>query len=134
MKTQAPPTAGPPGPWNEHEVGEGEDVPYRPTDAKSCRLAHDARGAGPGSVLGLCVEGRSAARISEATWCAPTSGASTIERGRAGKCYGRIDRRCVQPVFLGRCRTHDDFFRRRVAGYRCTERRLYPIRADTTPT
>jgi len=41
--------------------------------------------------------------------------------------YGRIDRRCVQPVFLGRCRTHDRFFRRSVAGYRCTERRLYPI-------
>jgi predicted outer membrane repeat protein len=45
-------------------------------------------------------------------------------------CYERIDRRCVQPEFLGRCRTYDRFFRRTTKGYRCTERRLYPIRGD----
>jgi predicted outer membrane repeat protein len=50
------------------------------------------------------------------------------KRGRAGDCYDRIDRRCIQPVFLGRCRTFDRFFRRTVKGYRCTERRLYPVR------
>ena len=48
----APPGAGPPGPWQDREVGEGEDLPYRPTDARSCRL-RGVRGAGPGSVLGL---------------------------------------------------------------------------------
>ena len=49
----APPSAGPPGPWSDVEVGEGEDVPYRPTDAKSCRVG-GTRDAGPGTVLGVC--------------------------------------------------------------------------------
>ena len=49
--------------------------------------------------------------------------------GRARGCT-TVLRRCVQPVFLGRCRTHDRFFRRTIKGYRCTERRLYPIRGD----
>jgi hypothetical protein len=47
----APPSAGPPSPWDDREVGEGEDVPYKPTDARSCRL-DTTRNAGPGSVLG----------------------------------------------------------------------------------
>ena len=34
-------------------MGEGEDVPYRPTDAKSCRVG-GGRDAGPGGVLGVC--------------------------------------------------------------------------------
>ena len=36
----------------------------------------------------------------------------------------------MQPVFLGRCRTRDRFFRRQVKRYRCTERRLYAIRGE----
>ena len=45
--------------------------------------------------------------------------------GRRGdRCYARIRRRCVQPEFLGRCRTHDRFFQRRLRGYRCIERRV----------
>jgi hypothetical protein len=39
-----------------------------------------------------------------------------------------VYRRCVQPEFLGRCRTYDRFFRRSVSGYRCTERRTAAIR------
>ncbi len=50
------------------------------------------------------------------------------ERGRAARCYGAVHRRCIQPVFLGRCRTYDRFFRRSVKGYRCTERRTSAIR------
>jgi hypothetical protein len=30
----APPSAGPPGSWDDREVREGEDVPYKPTDAR----------------------------------------------------------------------------------------------------
>src|SRR5262245_11052687 len=51
-----PPSAGPPAPWNDREVGEGEDVRYRRTDARSCRLGATRR-AGPGSVLGVWVVG-----------------------------------------------------------------------------
>jgi hypothetical protein len=121
---KAPPSAGPPGPWDD-EVGEGEDVPYRPTDARRCRVA-GARAAGPGSVVGLyvldadCRVGRRVVRAYQRCL--------NDERGRDGRCYGRVDTRCVQPVFLGGCRTRQRLLRRRVNGYRCTERRLYEIR------
>ena len=120
----APPSVGPPGPWSEREVGEGEDLPYRPTDAKGCRLGAMRR-AGPGSVLGLWVV---------RTRCATAKGlvgryqrCLNSERGRKRRCYARIDRRCVRPVFLGRCWLRDRFFRRQVMGYSCTERRLYEV-------
>jgi hypothetical protein len=86
------------------------------------------RRAGPGSVLGLYVEGadcRAASRVVRAY-----QRCLVRPSGRAGGCYDRVYRRCVQPVFLGRCRTADRFFRRTIKGYRCTERRLYPIRGD----
>ena len=121
---QAPPSAGPPGPWDDREVGEGEDVPYRPTDARGCRLG-TTRSAGPGSVLGVWVVGtpcRTGTRVVRRYQRCLNS-----ERGRKGGCYGRADRRCVRPVFLGRCWLHDRFYRRTVMGYRCTERRLYEV-------
>ena len=86
------------------------------------------RRAGPGSVLGLFVQRarcRDANRLVRAYQrCLGDA------RGRAGGCYSRVYRRCLQRVFLGRCRTPDRFFRRTVKGYRCTERRVYPIRGD----
>jgi predicted outer membrane repeat protein len=120
-----PPSAGPPGPWSEGEVGEGEDVPYRPTDAKSCRLG-GVRGAGPGSVLGAWVV---RTRCSVAMRLVLSyQRCLNDERGRKGGCYRRVDTRCVRPAFLGRCQTHDRFFLRRVSGYACTERRMYQIK------
>ena len=119
-ETQVPPTAGPPGPWNEQEVGEGEDVPYRPTDAKSCRLGTTRR-AGPGSVLGVWVVD---------TRCSIGKGlVRRYQRCVERRCYGRVESRCVRPVFLGRCWLRDRFYRRQVAGYHCTERRLYEVGA-----
>jgi predicted outer membrane repeat protein len=116
-----PPSAGPPGPW---KGPSGKQVPYRPSGTRRCGLAGLAD-AGPGTVLGLYVQLNSC-----------RSGGGLVrayqqclndEQGRAGGCYDRVDRVCVQPVFLGRCRTRDRFFRRIVSGYHCTERRLYPI-------
>ena len=49
------------------------------------------------------------------------------ESGRKGRCYGRADKRCVRPVFLGRCWLHDRIYRRTVMGYACTERRLFEV-------
>jgi predicted outer membrane repeat protein len=121
----APPSAGPPGPWNEREIGEGEDVPYKPTDARSCRLGPTRR-AGPGSVLGVWAVGtrcRTAKRVTRIY-----QRCLNRKSGREGGCYGRVQRRCVRPVFLGRCWLRDRFFLRQVKGYRCTERRLYEIR------
>jgi hypothetical protein len=121
---QAPPSAGPPGPWNGPR---GKKVPYRPSGTHRCGT-HSVRRAGPGSVLGLFAERarcRDAIRLVRAYQrCLDHA------RGRAGSCYGRVYRRCIQPVFLGRRRKSDRFFRRTVKGYRCTERRLYPIRGD----
>jgi hypothetical protein len=123
---QAPPSAGPPGSAeDDDEAGEGEDRPYRPTQSRPCRLA-TARKAGPGSVLGLwvqrtgCRAGRSVVRTYQRCL--------NSEAGRAGGCYGRVESRCVQPVFLGRCRARQRFMRRRVKGYLCVERRFYEIR------
>jgi predicted outer membrane repeat protein len=125
---QNPPSAGPPGPWEgDNEIGEGEDLPYRPTDARRCRPA-GARAAGPGSVVGLwvmrtrsgCRTGRRVVRAYQRCL--------NRERGRDRRCYRRVDKRCLQPVFLGGCRKHQRFMRRKVKGYRCTERRFYEIR------
>ena len=49
------------------------------------------------------------------------------ESGRKGRCYGRADKRCVRPVFLGRCWLHDRIYRRTVMGYACSERRLFEV-------
>ena len=119
---RSPPSAGPPGPWDDDS---GKKRRVKPSGTKRCGVA-DVRRAGPGTVLGVHVQRAScgqARRVIRAYQrCLVTL------RGRAGGCYQRVERRCVQPVFLGRCRTEDRFFRRRVQGYRCTERRLYPIR------
>ena len=123
-EAQAPPSAGPPGPWTEREVGEGEDLPYRPTDAKSCRL-RKLRNAGPGSVLGVWVVGtscRSGARVVRRY-----QRCVTTKNGSDGACRGRVDSRCVRPVFLGRCGMRERIFRRRITAYGCTERRLYEV-------
>jgi hypothetical protein len=123
---KAPPSAGPPGPWDDpDEVGEGEDVPYRPTRSRSCR-GGTARSAGPGSVIGLwvqyarCRAGRRVVRAYQRCL--------NGERGRERGCYRRVENRCVQPVFLGGCRAHRRFYRRNVKGYRCVERRFYEVR------
>ncbi len=126
-----PPSAGPPGPWDGSSPGR--PGPSGSPGARRCRLT-SVRAAGPGSVLGLyaqrarCDDARRTVRAYQSC----LRGAA----GRAGDCYARIDRRCVQPVFLGRCRTHDRFFRRSVSGYRCVEQRRYPIggRYDGTVT
>ena len=121
---KAPPSAGPPGPWDEREVGEGEDVPYKPTDARSCRLGA-TRGAGPGSVLGVwvlhtrCRSGMRVIRRYQRCLNSPD--------GRKGRCYDRVDRRCIRPTFLGRCWLRDRFLRRRIMGFRCIERRRYEV-------
>ena len=122
---RTPPSAGPPGPWSEHEVGEGEDLPYRPTDAKSCRLG-DARNAGPGTVLGVWTvrtRCRAAKRL-----VGDYQSCLNSEAGRNRRCYSRIEKRCVRPVFLGRCWLRGRLFRRQIQGYLCTERRLYEVR------
>jgi predicted outer membrane repeat protein len=121
----APPSAGPPGPWSDHEVGEGEDVPYRPTDAKSCRL-RGTRDAGPGTVLGVWVV-RTRCRAGEQL-VRHYQRCLNSQAGRNRGCYSRIDKQCVRPVFLGRCWLRDRFFRRQVRAYRCTERRLYEVK------
>jgi predicted outer membrane repeat protein len=121
---QAPPSSGPPGPWNEPEVGEGEDLPYKSTDAKGCRLGR-TRDAGAGTVLGVwvvrarCRTGKRLVRRYQRCL--------NSESGRNRRCYSRIERRCVRPVFLARCWLRDRFFRRQVRGYSCTERRLYEV-------
>jgi len=119
---QAPPSAGPPGPWSDREVGEGEDVPYRPTDARGCRLGATRR-AGPGSVLGVWVVGTRCAFARRAV--RRYQRCLNSAAGRKGRCYGRVERRCVRPTFLGRCWMRERFYRRRVLGYRCVERRLF---------
>ena len=99
-------------------------MPYRPTDARSCRLG-GVRRAGPGAVLGVWVAGTSC-RIARRV-VARYQRCLNSESGRDGRCYGRVDKRCVRPTFLGRCWISDRFFRRRIDGYDCTERRLHEI-------
>jgi predicted outer membrane repeat protein len=53
---------------------------------------------------------------------------ASYQRCRARKCF-RVRKRCLQPAFLGRCRTSERFYYRSVAGYRCVERRKYAIRS-----
>ncbi len=116
---QAPPSAGPPGPW---EGPSGDVVPYKRPGTTRCATRR-VRDAGSGRVLGLYVGGGgcgSGIRLVRAYQ-------SCLQRGETSGCYSRVDRRCIQPVFLGRCRTYDRYYRRSVLGYRCTERRLYPI-------
>ena len=118
---KSPPSAGPPGPW---DGPSRRNVTYRRPGTKRCAPA-SARHAGAGTVLGIYVrraDCRTGRRIVRAYRRCLTS-----EAGRAGRCYSRIRSRCVQPEFLGRCRRSDRFFQRSVRGYRCTERRLYPI-------
>jgi hypothetical protein len=120
-----PPSAGPPGPWDDPEVGEGEDRPYAPTDAKSCPLA-GAKSAGPGTLLGLyvlkanCRSGRALVRKYQRCL--------NSEQGRERGCYDRIETECVRPVFLSGCRENQPFMRRKVDGWQCTEHRFYAIR------
>jgi hypothetical protein len=119
-----PPSAGPPGPWDDAEVGEGEDVPYKPTDARGCRLGK-THSAGPGSVVGMWVVGtpcRTGKRVVRRYQRCLNS-----ERGRKGGCYGRAERRCTRPVFLGRCWLRERVYRRIVKGYHCRERRQYEV-------
>jgi hypothetical protein len=119
---KAPPSAGPPGPWDDVDQG---DVAYRPTSARRCGVSA-VRRVGPGTILGLyvvrnrCRNGRSVVRAYQRCL--------NRERGRDGGCYGRVYTRCVQPVFLGGCRTRQRVLARIVRGYSCTERRLFQIR------
>jgi predicted outer membrane repeat protein len=125
---QAPPSAGPPGPW---DGPSGKKLSYRPSGTKRCRPA-GARDAGPGTVLGVFV---SRARCADASRLVRSyQSCLKSERARAAGCYGAVYRRCVQPVFLGRCRTHDRFYRRSLKGYRCTERRTSAIRSSYDAT
>jgi hypothetical protein len=120
----APPSAGPPGPWDDREVGEGEDVPYKATDARRCRIGTTRR-AGPGTVVGVWVVGtpcRNGTRVVRRYQRCLNS-----KRGRKGGCYGRAERRCVREVFLGRCWLRERVYRRAVLRYRCSERRLYEV-------
>jgi predicted outer membrane repeat protein len=116
---QVPPSAGPP----VGNAPSGRTVPYRPAGTRRCAPAA-SRPAGSGTVLGVFVLGvpcRDARRFVRAYQSCLDG-----ERGSRG-CYRAVDRRCVQPAFLGRCRTYDRFFRRFVRGYRCTERRTSRI-------
>jgi predicted outer membrane repeat protein len=123
---QAPPSAGPPGPWDDpNEVGEGEDVPYAPSGARSCRPGR-ATGAGPGTIMGLYVQ-RTSCR-SGRTLVRGYQRCLNKDRGRERTCYDRIESRCIRPVFLSGCRERERFMRRTVNGWHCTERRFYEIR------
>ena len=96
--------------------------PASAADAKRCPVA-TVRDAGPGRVLGVHAERascRSARRLVAAYQ-------RCLDR-RRDRCYTRIRRRCVQPAFLGRCRTSDRFFERTLRRARCTERRTGLIR------
>lgn len=114
-----PPSAGPPGPWDRPS---GERAPYRPSGTRRCSTRR-VRAVSPGRVLGLYVDRarcRQGIRLVRAYQ-------RCLERRRPSGCYRRVDRRCVQRAFLDRCRSYDRFFRRTAIGYRCVERRLYPI-------
>ena len=84
------------------------------------------RRAGAGAVLGVwvvharCRAGKRLVRRYQ--------GCLKSAAGRNRGCYSRIEKRCVRPVFLGRCWLRDRFFRRQIRGYHCTERRLYEAR------
>jgi hypothetical protein len=113
-----PPPASPPGPW---DAPTDTDVPYQPSGTKNCGMEGISR-VGPGKLLGVfakrvgCYSGQRLVHTYQ----------SCLER-RGDGCYKTIDRRCVQIEFLGRCRTYDTFYWRRIKGFRCVERRLYEI-------
>lgn len=106
----APPSAGPPGPWDEDPQSPGR---YRRSGTRSCALA-----GLPKPVLAVSVvrvRCRDAVRLVRAY------------RSCDG-CRDRVTTRCIQPAFLGRCRLRERVHRRSVGHYRCAERRLYAIR------
>ena len=103
----------PPGPWSD---GSGGGVRYEPSGTRRCRMS----GVRETVVLGVYVR-REACRAARRFVLA-------YQRCIARDCYSRIERRCVQPAFLGRCRKYDHFYRRRVRGLQCIERRLGAIR------
>lgn len=125
------PTTSPPGPWDDD--GSGGDTAYGPLTAARCEPMREEQ-RGPATILGITVDHTTCAVGTRLVRRYQDCLAS--ERGRAGDCYARIDRRCIQPEFLGRCRAHDHFYRRVVDGFRCLERRLYRIgkRYDATVT
>ena len=115
------PTKGPPGPWTGDDA---DDAPYRPSSTRRCEPP-ESGDAGPGVVLGLYARDadcREALGLLGAYRTCLASGSRP-----ANACYDRVRRRCVQPQFLGRCRTYDDFYYRTVNGYECVERRLGAI-------
>ena len=118
----APITTSPRGPWS---TDAGNGARYAPSGTRRCATT-GWRKTGPGLVLGLYVRGpgcRGGKRLAIAY-----QRCLERPRGRTGACYARVDNRCVTPEFLGRCRTYDRLYRRRVAGYACIERRLGVIR------
>jgi predicted outer membrane repeat protein len=124
---QAPPSSGPPGPWDDPnaEVGEGEDVPYAPSGARSCRPG-EAESAGPGTIMSLYVQ-RTSCRSGRSLVQAYQRCLNS-EKGRERGCYDSIESRCTRPVFLSGCRERQRFMRRTVNGWHCTELRFYEIR------
>lgn len=119
---ETPPPTSPPGPWADDDTGA--TVPYQPSGTVRCPEAA-IRGEGPGVVLGLYVDGPACAageRLVRA-YQRCLDGPRAVRR-----CYDRVERRCVQPEFLGGCRREDRFYLRRIAGFRCIERRLSVIR------
>ena len=118
-----PTTTSPPGPW---DGTFSSAVGYRPAASTRCATAPVAD-RGPGTVLGLFVVG------------VPCSDGERLVRayqrcldgaaGRAGACFGRTYRRCVEPVLLGGCRATQTLLPRTVGRYRCVERRLYRVGA-----
>jgi len=118
----APATTSPPGPW---DGTFSSAVGYRPTGSARCATGRVVR-SGPGTVLGLFVAGVpcSAGERLVRTYQRCLDGAA----GRAGACFGRAYRRCVEPVLLGGCRATQTLLPRTVGRYRCVERRLYRVR------
>jgi hypothetical protein len=113
---EAPPSTSPPGPWAGHAHGGG---PYVPSATRGCATVAVPR-AGPGRVLGLYVHGEGCG--------AGRRLVRAYRRCAARRCYRQVQRRCVQPEFLGGCRRHDRFFLRWVRGHGCIERRSGRIR------
>jgi predicted outer membrane repeat protein len=113
-----PPVFPPPG---MAEPPEG-DHPFNPSTAEPCGI-RPMRYVGPGKLLGVYVDHvgcRFGLRLVHRYQ-------RCLDRRSDKACFDTIDWRCVQPEFLGRCRDHDYFYIRRIAGFRCIERRLYEI-------
>jgi predicted outer membrane repeat protein len=113
-----PPSFPPPGLDEPPEV----DQPFNPSTANQCGI-DSMRNVGPGRLLGVYadrVSCRFARRVVHRYQ-------SCLDRRPDEACFDTIERRCVQPEFLGRCRAHEYFYIRRIAGFRCIERRLFEI-------